>query len=300
MNEAEQSLLDSLEAEFFRLGSFNPEDFLSETVYHYTSAGGLYGIVSSGTLWGSNYSYLNDTSEITYGRELVHEVVHERVEAEGDPVKSSFLSRIYDRLAPTPLEATDFYLTCFCQTPDRLSQWRGYGGQSGRYCIGFNLGSLLNAARIAHPSANGPVHYDRDRQRSRVASVIDRACTVLLQGRADHEPFRSAIEATLLRKLLQDLCFFKDLAFEQEDEFRIVHFAPNAASLHFRAAGGLLLPFIDMLAATTDPPVLPITEVIIGSSRMESLAIKAATLLLDRHAYRNVAVRQSSVPFREL
>ncbi len=139
MNEAEQNLLDSLEAGFFRLGSLNPDDFLPETVYHYTSASGLYGIVSSGTLWGSNYSYLNDTSEITYGRELVHEVVHERVEAE----ESSFLNRIYDRLASTPLEATDFYLTCFCQTPDRLSQWRGYGGQSGRYCIGLTAALWL-------------------------------------------------------------------------------------------------------------------------------------------------------------
>ncbi len=39
----------------------------SPIVYHYTTPEGLLGIIDSGELWMSDYSYLNDAVELNYG-----------------------------------------------------------------------------------------------------------------------------------------------------------------------------------------------------------------------------------------
>ena len=42
----------------------------SPIVYHYTTPEGLWGIIDSGELWMSDYSYLNDAVELNYGLQL--------------------------------------------------------------------------------------------------------------------------------------------------------------------------------------------------------------------------------------
>jgi hypothetical protein len=42
-------------------------DDLPEHLYHYTDAGGLYGILTSEVLWATHIAFLNDTREAFYG-----------------------------------------------------------------------------------------------------------------------------------------------------------------------------------------------------------------------------------------
>ena len=53
--------------------------FMPPVLYHYTSAEGLLGIVESGILRAGNFSYVNDASELTYGQELVTDVLSEEI-----------------------------------------------------------------------------------------------------------------------------------------------------------------------------------------------------------------------------
>jgi len=69
------SIVASLHHDYWTRVSFRPRDFLPSTVYHYTSAAGLYGIIDSAILRGSNFAYLNDASEIRYGESVVHDVL---------------------------------------------------------------------------------------------------------------------------------------------------------------------------------------------------------------------------------
>src|ERR1022692_1738264 len=46
-------------------------------LYHYTGAEGALGIVSSGEIWATDADYLNDPSEILYGRDLIRNVWHD-------------------------------------------------------------------------------------------------------------------------------------------------------------------------------------------------------------------------------
>lgn len=46
-----------------------------ETLYHYTSADGLRGILSRRVLWASSVLRMTDSSEVVYGRQVVADVL---------------------------------------------------------------------------------------------------------------------------------------------------------------------------------------------------------------------------------
>src|SRR3954447_3391849 len=83
-SEPVKTIVDNLRHAYRRV-SGRSADFLPRSVYHYTSAAGLFGILDSGVLRGSNFAYLNDSSEIRYGEAVVQEILAERlVSASGD------------------------------------------------------------------------------------------------------------------------------------------------------------------------------------------------------------------------
>lgn len=119
---------------------------LPPTLYHYTTAPGLLGILRSESIWATNARYLNDTSELVYGRGLVSRIIDEQVRRmEGHQKKwlADFVG-VVDRA----FETTDTYIACFCEGPDLLNQWRAYG--SGR---GFAMG--FSAPRLSRLVPNG-------------------------------------------------------------------------------------------------------------------------------------------------
>jgi Protein of unknown function (DUF2971) len=306
MNKAEESLAQRLHSLFFRVASNDPSDMDPESLYHYTTAVGLNGIISEGRIRGTNYGYLNDSSELTYGSEVAHRVLSDRLVTEQNRLVRAFLKRVGDRLS-TAGAAIDFYVTCFCQplneeaVNDRLGQWRGYGSSLGRFCISFDVEALYDQdkARILDHHA-GPVVYDQDRQKKKIERAINEAISTLLGGRVSNREFREAIADILVQKLLKEACFFKHYGFQEENEWRIVHFARDASSLHFQPAAGLLTPYVHMVAALGDPPALPITEITAGPTRIGALAKKSIELLLKRYSYSGVEVRGSTIPVRDL
>ena len=44
-----------------------------DTVWHYTDAGGVFGILSTDELWASSALHMNDTAELELGVRRVHE-----------------------------------------------------------------------------------------------------------------------------------------------------------------------------------------------------------------------------------
>lgn len=161
---------------------------------HYTSATGLYGIVTSKTLWASHTSFLNDAEEVVgfLDRRLsmilkpeLERHVAESVELTIQVEKSSqqgcdLLDQWWRRFSEGFKEAQektqDHYVASFCTASDEwvsqnglLSQWRGYGPDGG-YAIVFDaegLNALLaKDASIYRDSeevlAFGDVQYDQD------------------------------------------------------------------------------------------------------------------------------------------
>ena len=146
-------------------------------LHHYTNWGGLKGIMTSGTVWGTHYEDLNDYTEIEHLKSHLVQRSGERIRRyllDTKKVDRDFGRKIRVRrrpifkLAPELAEAAvdslyqvtfkgfegppfaNPFIASFCaHTSDQeyeqknglLSQWRGYGGEES-YAIVFDTGSL--------------------------------------------------------------------------------------------------------------------------------------------------------------
>ena len=110
---------------------------MNERLYHYTTADGFLGILSSEQIRATNYSFLNDSSELAYGLRIMEDVLDRRLYgAAADRLKFLLTARAALRKLS---ELSDTYVACFSTKCDDLSQWRGYGvTNSDRYCLGFD------------------------------------------------------------------------------------------------------------------------------------------------------------------
>ena len=131
-----KAILTKLTSGFLRV-SLRPSNAIEDPLYHYTTARGLFGIIASSSLWATNFSYLNDATEVHYGMEVLKTLLEREMDlhlTDGfGPVLAATLEGI-ERV----FSDSEFYLTCFCAKADLLSQWRGYGSLGGRYCIALD------------------------------------------------------------------------------------------------------------------------------------------------------------------
>ena len=271
-----------------------PPDFTSRVVYHYTSASGLIGILQSGTLRGTAAAFLNDLSEVEYGRSVCRKVLNEELAAKNGPERV-LLERV---LGLTDDEGVpqDVYITSFSARRDVLSQWRGYGSPDGRFCIGFQVAQFSERDILQLPR---PVLYDEARQRELVRRAVATTCDALrgLSGGAGHEWHYASVLASHLRRLS---CSFKHAGFEEEQEWRSVTatFAPeDIRMLQFDILRGSPRPFLTMLAGSRTSSRLPVVEVCVGPNERKAAAAHATRLLLSRYGYDNVRVTHTDIPF---
>jgi hypothetical protein len=138
-----------------------------EVLYHYTSAAGLHGILSGKKLWASNVLFLNDVSEVMYGRQLVARVLEPR--RDKIPIYDAFTGDSLLGLG----ETWHIYTACFCENGDLLSQWRGYGAKGDGYSVGMRR-SILNAlAGEPRQYVLFPVLYSVKRQEEIVSLAVE-------------------------------------------------------------------------------------------------------------------------------
>lgn len=274
-------------------GRLVPPDVKTRVVYHYTSAAGLIGILSSGTIRGTNAAFLNDTSEIEYGLSVCVAVLEEERSARTSAAEQVLLERalglIRDDASPH-----EVYVTSFSARRDVLSQWRGYGSADGRFCIGFQLEQFSERDILRLPQR---VEYVPSDQRELVRHAVGVACQAVLQDPDDQRHAWSCASALAfhLRRLM---CSFKHAGFQEEEEWRSVatirdeHFAVG-----FEAVKGLPRPHIQMLEGSRMSGRLPVVEVCVGPAERKQVAIHATRLLLSRYGYENARVTLTDIPF---
>jgi hypothetical protein len=140
------------------------EKNLEDSLFHYTTASGLVGILQKNELWFTAAHCLNDESELDIGQKLLREelvkTTHELIKAR-DPRIEVFNQRgmdIFDSKLPQTFadmffsqlfEKITVFISCLCSATNRadfehglLSQWRGYGPDGG-YAIQFSKRKLI-------------------------------------------------------------------------------------------------------------------------------------------------------------
>ena len=282
-------------------------------LYHYTTAEGLIGIIGTGAIWATNVFYLNDASEITYGREVFDSYIEQRFPKIGEVSSQEMIENFVFLLRLGPESWGDpmhGFVACFSKAPDSLSQWRGYGEGTNGFAIGFAPEAL---ERAAHGTESTPafelqrVIYERDQQ----LSTLDRAVGDAIQDFANYytevEPgLRDPEEAMrLLMSCTAATAFsvtrFKAKAFHEEEEWRALNFMLDEGLhkyCHFRPTHVGVTPYVNL--AVIDPDALSeaITEVWIGPTVHRDLAYDAVRSLLQARGLTGVEIIHSSIPLR--
>jgi hypothetical protein len=234
-------------------------------LYHYTTAVGLHGIISSQQLWATHASYLNDAEEITgfFDRKFprllentVRNAVAEKAKtAEGRTHIDSFggegkaattlLHDLPNIFRNHTLSFNQPYITSFCTSlPERirhdglLSQWRAYGPDGG-YAIVFDtqgLEELLNDefSRYYYQSGLwGDVeYYDHGgEQYAALPEVREREVTLLKAIEQFILTMRPDAFETTFEAITALSTMHKHIGFREESEVRIVAVPANAELL---------------------------------------------------------------------
>jgi hypothetical protein len=267
-----------------------------ELLYHYTTAGGFLGIIRDRFIRATNFSFLNDASEVEYGLKLIESVI-DGIRAFPDQYPKDFEPDNTASLVRQFREMVEVYVSCFTTLCDDLSQWRAYGVAPGdRYCIGFHRSALgqLRPPRVpdeepaAKPTISNPrlleLEYKEVSQRSAVLARI--------QNKNDGK-----VKHTLTNDLSVLATQFKNPAFAAEKEWRLAvsTIGTGCAIAEFVVADGRLKPFIRL--RPDDSLRLPIKQVILLPSKAPERAMKAAMLALERYGYSSVDLSLSAIPF---
>lgn len=267
-----------------------------DRLYHYTSGAGLHGILRSTSLRGGHYAFMNDPRELQYAQALLAQVIGEIREQSGGTLRDAIVTHAFES---GELEKLELYMVCFCETPDLLSQWRGYGGEKSRYCIEFETSRLKAADPYLSPVT--PVNYDQLAQREIFEKFVDHFVSEAESASGERDDVIKAAADSLFFCTAPLLPQIKNPSFAEEREWRYSLLDRRRrvlADIDFVDAGGVVKPFLTLLRGSTTDDRLPITRVIAGGTLGDPQAEKAARLLLDRFGYADVPVVASEVPLR--
>lgn len=234
--ELKSKLEEAMEVVF----SAEPEE-PDRTLYHYTDARGLIGILSTNELWATHARFMNDASEQSYAMEVINDGLKARLPETGDPWMKTF-SEQANFLCSRIWQAYEPFLVCFCEQENLLNQWRVYAGTTG-YSIGFDSKALMGAGDEVGVFKEGfdlmKVSYVREDQEQLTAAIIDAVVNVMRTVTQDPDTPIGRVTigqgVEMVASVLGRVCMsFKDPAFSDEREWRMCHAIPTAFMHHPR------------------------------------------------------------------
>lgn len=251
--EKRTEILDAVNAEFSSYWAglhSNPP----HTLWHFTDAGGLLGMLQNNQLWFTDAKFLNDYSEMSYALGVIESIINEHLENTeySQPVSeylSDMLTTVKSRVK-SDLEVgfmNPAFVCCFCEEKDSLHLWRAYTNNGKGYSFGFFVEAIFQkmsqikiketavATRQLHETwyPLNPyfcrVIYEKKQQHEIIGKLIE---TVVNAINANPDCFPLGHENNLqkiaaLSKIysLFYLCLFcfKDPSFAGEREWRLVY-----------------------------------------------------------------------------
>ncbi|MFN4143049.1 DUF2971 domain-containing protein, partial [Aestuariivirga sp.] len=156
-----------------------------------------------------------------------------------------------------------------------LSQWRGYAGEGGGYCVVFDeeaLDGLVEAERRISPGL----------------TIFEKG--IVYAGGGEDDP------STGLRGMdfLDLAAFVKNEVFREENETRITLAVPphGPRPVRFREAAEMLIPYVEIFSGRRQ---LPLAEIIVGPGPLQRRCASGVVQFLRAHGL-DVTVRLSEIP----
>jgi hypothetical protein len=264
-------------------------------ISHYTSIGGLMGIIEEGCVWASNVSYLNDREELIHGLSGATKAVKRVTKDETYAKWVRSLRAVMKEIKAGKIPNT--YAACFCERSDVLSQWRAYGGSEQAIAISFDraeLETLFSSQKaVLYPVVYGSLNANQQIT-EQLRQNLDELTTFEFAA-GDYTPAekRKRVYRMLSRLLPQ----FKNIGFQDEREWRFVVQHETVRDLVcFHAVGNVVVPYIKLGPGKGSS--LPIRSIRVGPGRDMDLTKRSVELYVATKGYSDVKVYITEVPFR--
>jgi hypothetical protein len=272
-----------------------------DTLYHYTDAAGLYGLLSSASLWLTDHRFLNDTTEFTHTTQIMKNVISE--------IKSDTISDAAKRTLTAISDGKEFanlregFVFSFTEEKDDLGQWRAYANDGQGFTVGFS-GKLL-AARFGHDQSEydlAKVSYD--------ANAEKRALTIALDELLEEVNRLVTANRTAEQDVVRRAAFAfgaiargrgsvnKHPSFNLEKEWRIVSYPGDEDEPKVRLSNGKLVRYLE-IPSKNQINRLPITSIGIGP-RFSGPEIVDAVRSLARQLHHSVEIYFANTPYRRV
>lgn len=199
-------------------------------LYHYTSKESFLGIIKNKTLWASEILFMNDIKESKIPFEIFQNLINEKrnsdIKKKIEDVQNVKNINLFDFYKT--FEGFNIYVISFSEKENDLNQWRIYGENGSGCCLEFNANELKLAIdrnlKILELSTNGKIGekyklnwkkccYDKNEQESEIQSVLE-----YIKNKNNPDEILNAIQ----KKLLEFSTYFKDAAFSDEKEVRLL------------------------------------------------------------------------------
>jgi hypothetical protein len=289
------------------------------TIYHYTSADGISGIIGKHEIWMSNTAFMNDPTEL----KALENDTSLLKDFTNDAVKEEWRS-VVDRTRFNETRQPDYYMASFSRKKDSLEQWRAYEN----FCIGFDARRLKLALR-RHMFLYKCLYTPNDIRKW----ILEKQTIPEWTSLPDEDRTNAAYNLLYVASMK-----YKNRHFSSEKEIRLIatshhnwsYFGPEMYEedlpIHFRPHRfyGFPIPYLKFFIglkgnnrpqgtketetqmkerklneeAATQRELLPITEVIVGPMAHQKEAGIACEILLSERGYKQVPVTESEIPYR--
>jgi len=210
-----------------------------EPIFHYTNFEGFKGIIETKSIWASDVRYLNDYMEVENGKRWIRHLIKIFYDEFGRFRGSTELLRALTQFVD---QETTCFAACFCQHPDQLSQWRGYGQSRPGIAVGFDPSRLTTTTGLPLLSVN----YDDDAGIRAIEQAV-RRIVGHLKTKSTRTQVQQRIEG-LLEELFFQMVTLKNSSFREEMEFRLVAKIENSAvwPVSYRIKGPVFIPYFTL------------------------------------------------------
>ncbi len=282
------------------------------TLWHYTTADGLIGILKDKKLRAGHIAGMNDAYEFRYSvGSLAQQTNHRLVKAPGLPDDiRAMLEHLRDGLKIPLSDIPPVFVSCFSSTVDQTNHWGEYGDRGKGYALAFRAHDIFQIAAEQNIFATRCVYDDEEIATIMAAIVLtaEQVFAVVREKRPDIE--LSVLIKDFLQFYVWNLAFlapiFKSRSFAQETEWRYTLRLPDQSysKMTFAAKRSEIRPYIEFDFVRKTPPTtghIPLAEVVIGPARSEidmELAVMAVKGLLAQHGFNETPVGPSRSGYR--
>ena len=281
-------------------------DTPGEPLYHYTSFGGLLGIVASRALWASDIRYMNDSAELKHTADLIRNEITRRIGA-GHP-RPNLLNQFLDWVTHRITNGHMLFASSFRSNGNLLSQWRGYSRLGKGVSLGFNPDDILHCANRQFFQI-GKCIYNSRQQEKLIGQVVDAIEALALEhdlsgggerpvGDRSYHPIFQLIESDLLRIA----AILKHPSFREEEEWRIISPVITdylSAPVLFREGTSMLVPYIQFELMTERDSPIALHHLFLGPTPNITISMNSLAMFLSKNGIQPTkGISYCQIPFR--